>query len=322
MRSAVRRTLFVVCVLAFVTFVATASVVAVLLEASATAPPPVEPRDVDYDDPPSQVVADAIHNLQTTSFTLDLAVQDTGDRADVSPFNGTGVRFEDGPATTLAMHVEIDNPARRYSARVRSPAWAGNRTIRLYGETPMEGHVDGPRAPDADPSWESDRKMGYRAWRGQLRPRPGLATANATLVEEDATSYVVRITDDRVAMEVGHPGMPGAIGVRMPPLSDANANLTVGIDKQLGVVLFAEFRYHHQVGDRAIRTTHVISDVGTTDVERPLGSLPPGLDTLLYRLDMGLWAADTLDWLRAAVYAVGVLWLAAVGVRRKGWSPW
>lgn len=326
MRPAVRRVLYAVCALALVTFLATAAVASVLLQASATAPPSVEPRPMQYDESPDEVLSDALYNLQVAEYTLDVRTVDTGDRASVPLGEGTGRRYDaDGPVTTLVMHVEVDNPARRYSSRLSMPVFTGSRdaAIRFYAESPFVGYQYTPPGVGETSGWQSDRQLGYHPVRNQLRPTADLRGANATVIANNQTTYVARIDDDWAATTTGHMGTPGVFGTTIPPLSGAEANFTVVVDKRTGHVQRAIYRYYHAGGDRAITTTYEFSDYGDTDVERPLGTLPPSPRTVLYRLDLGLWAVDLLDWLRVALSTGAFVGYALVLYRTSGrWSSW
>lgn len=159
--------------------------------------------------------------------------------------------------------------------------------------------------------------------RNQLGPTEGLREADATVVANDETTYVARITDDRIATQAGHEGTPGLFGTTDPPLSGANADFTVVVDKRTGHVRSATYRYYHAGGDRSITTTHEFSDYGDTTVERPLGTLPPSPLTILYRLDLGLWAVDLRNWVGAVLGVGAFVGFAVATYRTSGrWSSW
>lgn len=319
MPSTVRKILSGLCILSFITFVISASVVVAILQAGATAPASVEPRDLQYDAPPEVVVTDALTNLQATSYTVDLRVEDTGDRADVSGWERTGPRYEDGPVTTMEANYEINNPARRYAATHSILKWDGNvTTTEYYSESPSIGWRYGTSGDVEKASWESHRRHNYRILRNQLVPRSSLSAEDVILVHETETTYEARVTDSEEAMELAYSGSVGIYGVLSQTLSNANANMTVVIHKATGLPIYATFEYYNHVADRYILATFEFSDHGMTTVQRPLGTLPPDTQTILYRLDLGFWALRPIDGVRAVIYATLVFGLVWVGRRRSG----
>jgi hypothetical protein len=297
-------------------FVLAVLTVVVLLLASAHAPPPAEPRTVDYGDDPARVAADAVYNLRAAEYTYHVRVTDTGDQR--RPDDGTGTGFQirgDEPTTTVEKHVRIDNPARRYRGRVTFPyiVEGDPKWVTSYAEGPVGHSIAPPSLGDG----QRHEGLAYAPFRNAF-DRGRLATASATVVTENQTTYVVRVTDDEAAMETAYPGTPALMGTRRPPLENGTANLTLTLDRATGHPVSAVLWYHDHRTGRTVVTSFTFEDYGRTTVSRPLGAGLPDQRVMLYRLDLGLWALATTDWTRAlgvvaALVLAGVLLDRALG---------
>lgn len=294
-----------------------------LLVASAGAPAPVERRPLDYDDRPAEVVADAVHNLGAAEYAYDVRVVESGRHV-----------VGDGPEPILAQHVSVDNAARRYRSTLVDPDEEGRGPrIRFYSES-FVGYRHVPASLGGG-GWSRHGELAYAGIRNAFYDAPP-RDAHARRVTENGTTYVARITDPTVAVDVGHPGYPHpftSLGTVRPPLDNVTANLTVTVDKRTGHVTRAVLRYHNPdpggpreldpSGPRTSVVTYEFSGYGSTAVGRPLLTQPPGPRTLLYRLDLGVWAlTEGRGWARVGALVVRLLVaavvvaLVAVGARR------
>lgn len=310
-----RRVVSLVNRVALLTFLLTLLVGSVVLNASAGAPPPVERRSMDYHDPPAAVVADAVHNLRAAEYTYHVRVEDTGDRVPWTDENATGRSLSgSGHVTTLVQHTAVDNGARRYLTRTAPPVEDGVSVdgpyARAYSEGP-EGYLSLPGPLGVENGWThigSDRY--HPSFRNPLDRTEGLAVANATVVRSNRSTYVARITDTDVAVDVGHPD--GLYSSNPPPAADATANLTVVVDRPTGHVERAVLRYYHPPSGRHLVATYEFEGYGATTVSRPPATLPPSPAVLFYRLDLGLWAMGQAPGVWAGVPLAAAWLLVAV----------
>ena len=312
---------------AVASFLTVVVALAVLYSASFYAPPSVEVQAVEYDESPDAVAATVAENLRAGEYVYDVRVVEAG-----------GPWRREEPVTTVVQHTAIDNGARRLSASLRLPVLAADDdgpAVRYYIESPV-GQVFTPNAEKTrgDPGWDRDRSLGFHSTRNAFDEVDRLRGATATVVATNETTYVVRITNASAAVRVAYPGRPslfgfaGLGGKTMPPIDGARANLTIVVDKRIDRPRRAVLRYWHPSpsadgatgtdGDGTIengyrsRAVYRFSDHGSVDVDRPTGTYPPHPRTVLYRLDLGVYAIRNVNHRRVAGPIVGVLLIAIV----------
>jgi hypothetical protein len=321
---------------ALVSFLAVIAAIGLVYSASFYAPPRADAQVVDYDAPPADVAATVAENTRASEYAYDVRVVESG---------GPWEREE--PVTTVVQHTAIDNGARRLSARLRFPVLVEDGdgpAVRYFIASPV-GQAFTPKseATRGRPGWHTDRNLGFHPSRNAFDEVDRLRGATAAVVATNETTYVVRITNASAAVRVAYPGRPslfgfaGLGGKTMPPIDGATANLTIVVDKRTDRPRRAVLRYWHpspsddeatgNVGDGTAeggyrsRTVYRFSDYGSVDVDRPIGTYPPQPRTILYRLDLGVYAIRNVDYRRVATPVVGVL-VVAVFLREVIESGW
>ncbi len=244
------------------------------------APTAVEATSLDAADSPTAEAAAAARNLRAGSYAYTMYVnRSDGDRA----------------YTTTYQYVAVDNPARIYYADVRSPPSAVNwsrEPVAYYGSGPA-GYQYTPTyagglfvSDDERGHWTSDDGLRFHERRNALEDLDRLSGANATVVAANESTLVVRVTDPEVAADVGHPFVIERDG-------NSTATLTLRVDRAADVLDRAVFRYADDEGE-SVTTTYRVRRHGEADVDRPLGTLPPGVSETLYRLDLGVRTLSSL----------------------------
>ena len=310
---------------ALVTLLAVIGVVVIVYAASFYAPPRAEAHAIDYADQPDAVAANVVHNLRRDEYAYDVRVVESG-----GP-------WDDEPVTTVEQHTVVDNGARRLSARIRLPVLfedGDGPAVRFFVESPIGlRYTPNSEAARGDPGWSRERDLGFHPSRNAFDAVESLRGANARVVTDNATTYVVRITNASVAVRVAYPGRPspygfgsaGFGGKTTPSTANATANLTIYVDKGADRPTRAVLRYwnpspgetadtHDAVGYRST-TTYRFSEYGSVDIDRPIGTYPPSVRTVLYRLDLGVYAIRAANYGRLLVPVVAVITIAGLLVR-------
>jgi hypothetical protein len=313
-------------VAALATFVILIAVVALVYAASFSAPPQAETRAIEYDDSPDVVAADAVHNLRAGEYTYDVRVVESG-----------GPWEADGRVTTVRKHTEIDNGARRLSGRIRLPVMAEDGegpAVRFFIESPIgQRYTPDSEETRGSPGWHRDRGLGFHTSRNAFDAVDRVRGASARVVATNDTTCVVRITNASVAVSVAYPGRPSPYGLGFagfggkttPPTANATANLTIFVDKGTDRPTRAVLRYWNPSAGRhggtesengyRSTTTYRFSAHGAVDVDRPLGTYPPSPRTVLYRLDLGVYAIRHANYGRWLVPVLAVIAVAGLLVR-------
>jgi len=313
-------------VAALTTFLALIAVLALVYAASFYAPSQAETHSIQYDDSPDAVAADAVHNLRAGEYTYDVRVVESG-----------GPWEADDRVTTMKKHTKIDNGARRLSARIRLPVMAEDGdgpAVRFFVESPIgQRYTPDSAETRGTPGWHRDRGLGFHTSRNAFDAIDRLRGASATVVTDNDTTYVVRITNASVAVSVAYPGGPSPYGLGFagfggkttPPTANATANLTIVVDKGIDRPTRAVLRYWNPSagwhggteGESGYRstTTYRFSDHGGVDVDRPLGTYPPSPRTILYRLDLGVYAIRHANYGGLLVPVLAVIAIAGLLVR-------
>lgn len=239
------------------------------------APPPVEPQDVEYDDP-AGVAFDAAHNLRASQYRYHVRVE----RAEA----GESLR------TVAVQHVAVDNRAHAYRGRGRDGAAIDNASIapvRYYG-TLGSGYTRVPAGfggtlftSPSDGSWRKDDGFRYAPHRNAFEEVERLRGAPATVLVDNETTYAVRVTDADVAIDVTDQRSAY-------PAANATANLTFVVDRSSGNLRRAMFRYHDVRREVHVRITYRFERFGRALVTRPPGTLPGQPLEPFYRADLGL----------------------------------
>lgn len=249
----------------------------VLLALSFVGPPPE--ASVAVGDDPAAAAHAAVHNLRAGTYQLSVEAERTVTGADPEPF--------------LAETRIVDNRGHRYVRRRATDATlgvAGTGPERTYGTVttgfrrPERGA--GPDAGGGD--WRREEALRYHPTVNAFQDVARLQNASATVVTDTTETYAVRIDDaDVVSNVIALPGHQPR-GVR-----EWNATLTLSIARETDRLTRAEYRYRLPERGTVVRATYRFDYGALVDVDRPLGTYPPG-DEVVGRLDHGLRAGHVL----------------------------
>lgn len=250
----------------------------VVFALSFVGPPPVESAAVG-DEESAAAVHDALHNLRAETYRVTL---------DAERAVGTG-----DPDPLLSETRTVDNRGHRY---VMERATGG--TIGTDGAIPERRYgtvTTGFRLPESesgggegDADWRREATRRYHPSVNAFGNVGRLQNASGTVVTNATGTYAVRIEDrDAVTAVVDLPGHD-------PRRAAAwNATLTVSIARDTGRVTSAEYRYRQPEQGTVVRATYGFDYGVLVDVDRPLGTYPPG-DEIASRLDLGVRAVYSL----------------------------
>lgn len=243
------------------------------------APPAVDHRPISYDDEPADVVYDASANLRTETYRYDITadyVAASGERRPTIRFAAT---IDNGERTYVStyrtgynLHNRSEPPSRFYGT-----AATGHRKL---GENVRIGFFD----DGGTGSWESDSGYRYATHRNAFDDLGYFeyGEPNTTLVENNATHYVARMENDTVTSRVGYP-------LRLPtPLEDGDSSLTVVVDKRTDRITDATFLVENQSSSTRLRADYDFHRGWLVRTHRPVGTYPPGVESIIYRVDLGM----------------------------------
>lgn len=245
------------------------------------APPSTTAKTVDYEAGPSAFVKHSVHNLRAAEYTYSLRITETN--------ISTGER-----RTTALLYAAVDNGARTYRTRLRTGAVLRNRSYppaRYYGNG-MAGYermpkgigsgIDAFYGNGGNGEWQYDRLWRYSVKRNAFDHVKALDAAEATVVAQNETTYVAKVTNDSVATRVAYEG-PSWVDAE-----NASANLTVHVNRRTNHITKAVFRYRNAEKGTLGRAEYDFRGYGQTHVVRPVGAYPPRPVNVLYRMDMGV----------------------------------
>lgn len=245
---------------------------------SHAAPPPVEHRTVDTDAAPDEVAFRAASNLRATEYRYRLVVK--------------GALGDESLEPIATQETVIDNRAHTFRSRNRDGDAVENRSIpavHYYGTVGSSyrkipaGYSASAWSHPSDGSWERDTGFAYLPNRNAFENPERLRGASATVVAENDSTIVVRVTDTAVAIAVADQRASYSA-------DNATANITLVVDRVTETPRSAVFHYHNRNRDHRIRITYRFEDVGRANPSRPLGTLPGNPLEPFSRADLGLRA--------------------------------
>lgn len=241
-------------------------------------PPPVEHAEIEYD-APAAIARDAMDNLRAATYTVTVTAERT-----------VG---QEGPTRFLRETRTVDNRGHHYAVRRLTNASArgdGGSPGRTYGTegTAYRRGASGPDDESAAPEWHRLDRYRYHPSRNAFESLTVLSDARTSVVAVGNVTYEVRIEDrETVAALVD---LSGHAQVR----DDSwNATLSLSIDRRTDRLTRAEYQYRRPGAEETIRATYQFDYGRQVDVDRPLGTYPPGAE-LIDRLDLGVSAAYRL----------------------------
>lgn len=250
----------------------------VVFAMSFVGPPPVESVAVS-DGESAGAVHDALHNLRAETYRVTLEAERTVGTGDPDPFfretrtvDNRGHRYVMERATGGTIGAEGAGPERRY----------GTVTTGFGLPESESGSGEG----EAD--WRREATRRYHPTVNTFGSVGRLQDAPGTVVTNTTETYTIRIEDrDAVTAVVDLPGHD-------PRRAAAwNATLTVSIARDTGRVTSAQYRYRQPDRGTVVRGTYEFDYGVLVDVDRPLGTYPPG-EEIASRLDLGVRAVYAL----------------------------
>ncbi len=242
----------------------------VLFALSFVGPPPVDRAPLAYDSPEG-VATNATHNLRTAAYQVTIEVSQS-----------------EGTSEASVVHREqrtIDNAGHRYLVERREGDAVGNERIpaeRVYGT-----YTTGYRLGGGDGrNWTERPRYRYHPSRNAFRNPAALSGATATLVTDTAETYAVRVTDREAVREaVSVPEQRPAQG------DNRTASLLLAVDRDNDRLRRATYTSTDPDRGVTLTATFEFTYGAEADVDRPLGTYPPGDETLT-RLDLGIRAVE------------------------------
>lgn len=244
----------------------------VLYGFSLVGPPPVEPLALEADDAPDAVASDAVHNLRATAYRVTIEAE----------------RAEAGGERTAIYHERrtIDNGGHRYATQIERGTALANESIdgeRRYGtETTGYAHPGGVGG-----NWTRVPRQRYHPSRNAFDGTVQINGSAATVVSNTSSTYAVRLEDRSVVREAVD--LPSQTQRRE---GNWTATLTLTVDTERERLTRAVYTYRGPAGDPLVRATYRFEYGWGVDVDRPLGTYPPG-EELFPRLDLGIHAVES-----------------------------
>ena len=245
----------------------------VLYAFSFVGPTPVEPVGLADDGAPDAVASDAVHNLRTTTYRVTVEAQ--------------RVDSEGEPSLIFRERRTVDNSGHRYVTRIEQGAALTNESVageRRYG-TETTGYV---HPSGVDGNWTRVPRQRYHPSRNTFDGTAEINGSAATVLTNTSGTYEVRLEDRAVVREAVN--VPGHTQRRE---GNWTATLTLTVDRERERLTRGVYTYRGPAGDPRVRATYRFEYGWGVDVDRPLGTYPPG-EELFPRLDLGIHAVESV----------------------------
>lgn len=243
---------------------------------SFVAPPPVEERSLSYDDDPSAVAADAVHNLRSDTYRYEVTVTES---------NATD------STVTYRAAMTIDNGARQLAGWIRDGPIARNDSAEPFSIYGTVGSGYGRLSPAMEPFlettgvWTSDASWVYGLEQNAFRAPSTLREVTGVVRTDNESHYVVSL--DLAAVD--------EVIVEPPrftrPVAAEDVRLTLAIRKATDRISWAQF--HLSNGSNSADYRYTFHRGVLLDVDRPLETYPPGY-SFVQRVNLGFAAVEGL----------------------------